>query len=180
MAKIFYWLMLITFLVLSHGVYANDNINMKDIRQLAELPVDEILKESPIEIIEINSYWVNVHSRKKPLVVLFYSNNDGASQRIATLIKYISSEYNNKLAFGRVRVSKKGKPNKGTAKILSMSYSLDDTPGILFYDNVGTEMVLEDEDYIDADFKEFRTPSMFLWKTYYKAVREKLNKLLAD
>ncbi len=180
MAKIFYWLMLITHLALCYGVYANDNINMQDVRQLAELPVDEILKESPIEIIEINSYWDNVRSRKKPLVVLFYSNNDGASQRIATLIKYISTEYNNKLDFGRVRVSKNGKPNKGKAKILSKSYSLDDTPGILFYDNVGTEMVLEDEDYIDADFKEFRTPSMFLWKTYYRAVREELDKLLAD
>jgi len=41
-------------------------------------------------------------------------------------------------------------------------------------------MVLEDEDYIDADFKEFRTPRMFLWKTYYNAVRKELDKLLAD
>jgi len=41
-------------------------------------------------------------------------------------------------------------------------------------------MILEDEDYVDADFKEFRTPKMFLWKTYYSAVRKELDQLLAD
>jgi hypothetical protein len=45
---------------------------------------------------------------------------------------------------------------------------------------VGTEMVLEDEVYIDPDFKEFRTPRMLLWKTYYTAIRKELDKLLAD
>ena len=52
--------------------------------------------------------------------------------------------------------------------------------GFSIYDNVGDEMILEDEDYIDADFKEFRTPKMFLWKTYYSGVRKELDKLLAD
>jgi len=41
-------------------------------------------------------------------------------------------------------------------------------------------LVLEDEDYIDADFKEFRTPSMLLWSVYYSAVCKELDKLLAD
>jgi len=40
--------------------------------------------------------------------------------------------------------------------------------------------VLEEEDYVDPDFKEFRTPQMFLWQTYYKAVRNALDALLAD
>ena len=53
-------------------------------------------------------------------------------------------------------------------------------PGILFYDNVGTKMVLEDEDYIDADFKEFRTHRMILWKKYYNAVRKELDKQLLE
>ena len=112
--------------------------------------------------------------------VFFYSNIDGPSQRLATLIRYIAPLYNNKLSFGRVKVVEEGKPEKIRAKQLASMCSLDHTPGILFYDNVGTEMVLEDEDYVDADFKEFRTPKMFLWKTYYKAVRKELDKLLAD
>ena len=180
MVKVFFWLSTIIPLTMSQGVYADENISMKDVRKLATLPVDEILKNSPVEFFEFKSYWKKVHGRNKPLVVFFYSNNDSASQRLATLIKYIALEYNGKLAFGRVRVSGQGKPNKDKARMLETSYSLDDTPGILFYDNVGTDMVLEDEDYIDADFKEFRTPRMFLWKTYYEAVRNKLNKLLAD
>jgi hypothetical protein len=62
--------------------------------------------------------------------------------------------------FVLVQVSEKGKPDKNTASDLRSRYSLDKTPGILYYDNVGENMVLEEEDYIEADFKEFRTPAM--------------------
>jgi len=41
-------------------------------------------------------------------------------------------------------------------------------------------MVLEKEGYINPDFKEFRTPLMLLWTTYYAAVRKELDRLLAD
>jgi hypothetical protein len=115
-----------------------------------------------------------------PLVVFFYSNVDGESQCLATLIRYIALLYNNRLSFGRAKVVEKGKPDKITANKLKLMYSLDMAPGIMFYDNVGTEMDLEDEDYIDADFKEFRTPGMFLWRTYYAAVCKELDSLLAD
>ncbi len=40
-------------------------------------------------------------------------------------------------------------------------------------------MVLEEEDYIEADFKDFRTPKMLIWKTYYSGVRKELDKLLS-
>ena len=162
------------------GAQANDDINMNEVRKLAKLSVYEILMSSPIDTFSVEEYWKNVHGRDKPLVVFFYSNNHGPSQRLATLIRYIAPHYNNKLSFGRVKVVEKRKPEKNRAKQLAAMYSLDDTPGILFYDNVGKEMVLEDEDYIDADFKEFRSPRMLLWKTYYKAVRKELDKLLAD
>ena len=42
------------------------------------------------------------------------------------------------------------------------------------------KLVLEDEDYVDPDFKEFRAPRMMLWNIYHQAVRRELNKLLAD
>ncbi len=84
------------------------------------------------------------------------------------------------MAFRRVKVVETGKPDAKLRKDYEARYSLDKTPGILFYDNVGDKMVLEDEDYVDADFKEFRTPKMMLWKTYYSAVRKELDQLLAD
>lgn len=180
MRKVFYCSAIIIFLVFCFRVQANEDINMNEVRELAKLSVDNILENSPVETFAIENYWRNIHGRNKPLVVFFYSNFDGPSQRLATLIRYIAPHYNNKLSFGRVKVVEKGKPDKMTAKELESTYSLDNTPGILFYDNVGTDMVLEDEDYIDADFKEFRTPKMLLWKTYYTAVRKELDKLLAD
>ncbi len=180
MKKLFNQILILALLFISYQVNADNNINMAEVRALAKIPVDEILKDSEIETIKIQSYWKSVHNRSKPLVVFFYSNKHGPSQRLATLIKYVAANYHNRLIFSRVKVSEEGKPRKNEAKTLMTLYSVDDIPGILFYDNVGTEMVLEDEDYIDADFKEFRTPKMFLWKTYFNAVRKELDKLLAD
>lgn len=89
-------------------------------------------------------------------------------------------EYGDRISFRMVKVVEEGKPDPKLEKDLQARFSLDKTPGILFYDHVGDEMVLKDEDYIDPDFKEFRTPRMFLWKTYYSAVRKELAELLAD
>ena len=116
----------------------------------------------------------------KPIVAFFYSDVDPQSQRVASLLKYVSHDYANQLTFIRVQTAQNGKPDKALAKNLNKEFSLDKTPGILFYDNVDNKMVLEDEDYVDADFKEFRTPSLGLWRVYYNAVRKELNKLLSD
>ncbi len=181
MLTIFVKSLLLFSLLLSVQALASKDINMVEVRNLAKKPVDEILDQEFIEIFSIENYWKSVHGRNKPLVVFFYSNHHGPSQRLATLIKYVSSDYANKLSFARLKVSEKAKPTKGLAKQLNEKFSLDNTPGILFYDNsANSDMILEDEDYIDADFKEFRTPSMLLWKTYYSAVRKALDALLAD
>ena len=180
MRELLYWLGALIILAFNTPVSAKDDVNMNEVRELAKLPVDNILEKAPVSVFAIDTYWRNVHGRNKPLVVFFYVNQDGPSQRLATLIRYIAPDYSDKLSFGRVKVIEKGKPDKTIARKLASAYSLDSTPGILFYDNVGSDMVLEDEDYIDADFKEFRTPKLFLWKTYYAAVRKELDKLLAD
>lgn len=164
---------------LTHSVIASDEINMKEVKKLAKKPVDVILNQD-LEVFSIKDYWKSVHNRDKPLVVFFYSNNHGPSQRLATLIKYVSPHYSNKLSFARLKVNEQGIPEKGLADDLNKKFSLDSTPGILFYDNVSKDMVLEHEDYIDADFKEFRSPGMLLWKTYYTEVRKELDKLLSD
>jgi len=173
-------LLLIISLFFSGLVSASKDISMKEVREIAKTPVDEILGQETIEVFSLENYWKSVHGRKQPLIVFFYSNHDGPSQRVATLIKYLSPHYTSKISFARLKVSENGKPDKDLAKQLNKSFSLDSTPGILFYDNVNSDMILEDEDYIDADFKEFRNPSMFFWKTYYSAVKKELDALLAD
>ena len=156
----------------------NPKIDMAEIRRLSKLSVEKILENSSVVDINLESYWSTVRGRKKPLVVFFYSNNDESSQRVATLFKYISSDYTNYIAFTRVKVVENGKPDKVTATKLASNFGLDKTPGILFYDNTGNEIALEDEDYLTPDFKEFRTPKMLLWKTYYSAVRKELDQLI--
>jgi len=152
---------------------------MAEVRRLSKLRVEKILENSPVLDISLENYWSNVRGRKKPLVVFFYSNNDESSKRVATLIKYISPDYTKNIAFARVKVVENGKPDKATATKLASNFGLDKTPGILFYNNTGNEMALEDEDYVNPDFKEFRTPKMLLWKTYYSAVRKELDQLIA-
>lgn len=114
------------------------------------------------------------------MIVFFYANNDAPSQRLATLVLYVAREYSSRIDFRSVKVSENGPPSKESAKRLETQFSLDSTPGILFYDNVKNGLVLEQEAYIDADYKEFRTPQMFLWKTYYAESKKALNNLLAD
>ena len=157
----------------------NPEIDMAKVRRLSKLSVEKILENAPVVDISLENYWSNVRGRKKPLVVFFYSNNDESSQRVATLIKYISPDYTNNIAFTRVKVVENGKPDKATATKLASHFGLDKTPGILFYNNTGSEMAFEDEDYVNPDFKEFRTPKMLLWKTYYSAVRKELDQLIA-
>jgi hypothetical protein len=160
-------------------VKTNLEIDMAEVRRLSMLSVEKILENSPVLDISLENYWSDVRGRKKPLVVFFYSNNDKSSKRVATLIKYISPDYTKNIAFARVKVVENGKPDKATATKLASNFGLDKTPGILFYNNTGNEMALEDEDYVNPDFKEFRTPKMLLWKTYYSAVRKELDQLIA-
>jgi hypothetical protein len=156
-----------------------EKIDMSVIRALAQRPVDEILEKSPVASMEIRDYWNEVRSRGRSMIVFFYSNMHGPSQRVATLLLYVAKEYSDRIAFRRVKVAEKGVPNKQEAGRLAAQFSLDHTPGILFYHNEGNALVLEKEEYVEADFKEFRTPSMLLWKTYYSAVKKELDKLLA-
>ncbi len=180
MIKTVCYLAIFVLVVIAPRTQADDGVNIKEIRRLSKSPVNKILQNSSIELISIEHYWPYVRGRTKPLVVFFYSDIDSDSQRLATLIKYISPHFQTKLSFARVQVVEKGKPNKNTTSDLRSRYSLDKTPGILYYDNVADKMVLEEEDYIEADYKEFRTPNMFIWNIYYSGVRKELDKLLSD
>ena len=144
------------------------------------MPVSKIIGDSPIKKVTINNYLQSIRSQKKPIIVFFYANNDDESKRVASLLHFLSLEFKKKIDFASVEVSKDQKPNALEQEGLKKKFSLDHTPGILFYDKVGSKLVLEDEDYIEADFKEFRSPSLIMWKVYYRAVKKELEKLLAD
>jgi hypothetical protein len=162
------------------GPTAAEAVELSEVRRLARSPVNTILQDAPVPKIETDHYWQVVHRRDRPMIVFFYSNEDPESQRVATLVKYVALEYSTRIDFRCVQAALKEKPDTKLAKALENRFSLDATPGILFYDNHGEKMVLEKEGYVSPDFKEFRTPLMLLWNTYYAAVRKELDKLLAD
>ncbi len=172
--------MLISLAALCSSLQAAEEIDMKEVRRLANLRVSNILADSQVESIITENYWNHVKGTSKPLVVFFYIDSDPRSQRIATLIRYIAPIYKDRVSFGSVKVADSGKVDPQTARRMASEYSLDKTPGILFYHRIRNDMVLDDEMYIDPDFKEFRAPRMILWKTYYSAVCKELDKLLAD
>jgi hypothetical protein len=58
-------------------IQANEQIDLKQVRKLATLPVNQILDNSPVEKVSIENYWRKINGRDKPLSVFFYSNNDG-------------------------------------------------------------------------------------------------------
>jgi hypothetical protein len=172
--------LLVTFLGITSRTDAAEVIDMSKVRALAALPVKEILRDSPVHELPRASYWKTIRTSRMPVVVMFYSNVDPESQRLATLIRYISIKYRGKISFYDVMVTAKGKPAKAIAADYEKSYSLDKTPGILFYDNDSGKMELEGEQYIDANFKEFRTPSLLLWRAYYNAVCSYIDKNILD
>ena len=155
---------------------AAESIDMSKVRALAALPVKEILRDTPVRELDVANYWKTVRGNPRPVVVMFYSNVDPESQRLATLIRYVAIKYREKFSTYGVMVAEKGKPLKTVAAEYEKNYSLDKTPGILFYDNDRGKMELQGEQYIDANFKEFRTPSLLFWKIYYNAVCSYIDK----
>jgi len=173
-------LLLVIFLGIPTLANAAEDIDMSKVRALAALPVKEIFRDSPVRELSRASYWKTIRESPIPVVVMFYSNLDPESQRLATLVRYISVKYKDKISTYRVMVVANGKPAKSIAADYEKSYSLDKTPGILFYDNDSGKMVLENEQYIEANYKEFRTPSLLFWKAYYNAACSYIDKNILD
>ena len=172
--------MLVVVLAIPALAGAADDIDMSKVRALAALPVKEIFRDSPVRELPRASYWKTIRESPRPVVVMFYSDVDPESQRLATLVRYVSIKYHDKIAAYCVMVAANGKPAKPIATEYEKSYGLDKTPGSLFYDNDSGKMVLEGEQYIDANFKEFRTPNLLFWKVYYNAVCSYIDKNILD
>jgi len=66
---------------------AAEDIDMSKVRALAALPVKEIFRDSPVRELPRASYWKTIRESPIPVVVMFYSNVDSESQRLATLVR---------------------------------------------------------------------------------------------
>ncbi|MGB2706218.1 MAG: thioredoxin fold domain-containing protein [Candidatus Omnitrophota bacterium] len=158
-----------------------EKVKMKEVREIIKQPVNKILDNTPVKLIEIDSYWEAVKEKQdKPLMAFFYSDSDPQSQKMASVLKYVAQDYADQIYFIRVQIAQEGKPDKDNAKNLSEKFSMDRTPGVLFYDNTHKDMVLEGETYMEVEFKEFQIPSLMFWELYYRTVCKKLDKLLFD
>jgi len=180
-AFFFFAVFLCVYAVFSHAV--KEKVKMKEVREIAKLPVDKVLEGAPVTHVPKEEYLTVLKADRKdmkPIVSFFYSNVDPESQRLASLLKYISADYSGHILFICVRITEKGKPDRVTAIELDEKIGLDRTPGVLFYDIHEGKVVFEDEDYIHSDFKDFRTPSLMFWPVYYKVVSKKLDEILSD
>ena len=177
-------LLFLVILLCAYPTYLNAEIGkvkMAEVREVIKHPVNKILDKTPVTLIEVESYLEAIKEKHdKPLMAFFYSDRDPQSQRMASVLKYVASEYVNQIYFIRVQIVQEGKPDKDNAKNLNEKFSLDRTPGVLFYDNTHKDMVLESETYMDVEYKEFRTPNLLIWELYYTTVRKELDKLLFD
>ncbi|MFH1407103.1 MAG: hypothetical protein ABIH01_03765 [Candidatus Omnitrophota bacterium] len=177
-------LLLLAFLFSIYSVSLNakiERVDTEEIGRIVKMPVNEMLKDSPVKLVNIEDYDKIIRDKHdRPLVAFFYSDNNHESQRMASLLRYVSFEYKDHIHFIRVQTAEKGKPERDLAEDLYREFSLDRTPGILFYDNTRGALELENEKYVDPDFKEFRTPSLRTWNSYYKIVCQELDRVLSD
>ena len=173
------WVFFFVILAISNIVNAVE-IKMSEVRELSKLPVKDIFINSAVTEIDQASYWNTVMQSPKPVVVMFYSNQEKHSQNLATLLRYVAIDYSDKILFCSFMVVAKGKPNQSTMIKMERTFSLDKTPGVLYYDNDTGKMILEHEHYEVPKLKEYRTPSMVLWKLYYSKVKQIIENKILD
>ena len=155
-------------------------VNMAEVRRLAENPVKTILLEAPVLKVNDATYQNLVFKSTRPVVVMFYVDQDQDSRNLATLMRYLSVDFQKKITFCVYEVAeKKPIPNDLSAR-LQKTYSLDKVPGTFFYDNDKGKIELEREHYETPSLREYRTPKMLIWKTYYETITKYINKNILD
>ena len=125
-------------------------------------------------------YWKIVRGSKKPVVVIFYANQDERSRNLATLARYLALEFHEVVGFYGYRVTAGSTPEPAALAAVDKQYGVKKIPASLFYDNDHGKMELEKTDYSVPLMLEYRTPSMLFWKTYHQAIREYIQKNILD
>jgi hypothetical protein len=155
-------------------------VDMAEVRRLARDPVETILTGAPIGRVFEADYWKTVRGSKKPVVVMFYANQDERSRNLATLARYLALEFHDVVAFYGYRVSGGSTADPAALAAVAKQYGVKKVPATLFYDNDHGKMELEKTDYSVPQMLEYRTPSMLFFKTYHQAIRDYIQKNILD
>ena len=159
---------------------AAPDVDMADVRRLAREPVEAILSGAPFGRVSDADYWKTVRGSPKPVVVVFYANQDQQSRHLATLVRYLALEFSEAVVFYGYPVTAGATVERNALEALQKRYGVRKVPATLFYDNDRGKMELERADYSVPALLEYRTPSLFFWKTYHEATREYIQKNILD
>ena len=155
-------------------------VDMAEVRRLAQQSVETIFAGAPIARISDATYAKTVNGSKKPVVVVFYANQDQQSRHLATLVRYLALEFGEIVAFYGYAASEGATVDQNALASLQKKYGLKRLPATLFYDNDKGKMELERSDYSVPTVAEYRTPSPLFWNTYYQATRKYIKENILD
>ncbi len=153
---------------------------MAEVRTLAQKPVRAILEGAPVLKVNDATYQSLVFKSTRPVIVVFYVNQDQDSQNLATLMRYLSVDFQQKITFCIYEVAEKKPVPSDLLPRLQKTYSLNKVPGTFFYDNDTGKIEIERRDYGVPSIKEYRAPKMVLWKTYYEKITKYIEKDILD
>jgi hypothetical protein len=156
------------------------DVNMDDVRRLAREPVETIFSGAPIGRVSAANYWKTVRGSPKPVVVVFYANQDQRSRHLATLARYLALEFSEAVVFYGYPVTTGSTVEHNALAALQKRYGVKKVPATLFYDNDHGKMELERTDYSVPALLEYRTPSLLFWNTYHRTIREYIQKNILD
>ena len=119
-----------------------------------------------------------MHDSPRPVVVFFYANQDEKSRNLATLGRAL--EFNDVISFYAYQVAPGAQVDRPALESVRKRYGVKQIPATLFCDNDRGKIELEKTDYGVPRVTEYRTPSMFFWKTYHQAIRDYIKKSILD
>src|SRR5215831_8844358 len=123
------------------------SVDMAEVRRLAREPVETILSGAPIGRISDVDYWSTVQGSPKPVIVVFYANQEEQSRHLATLVRYIAMEFSGSIAFYAYRVTAGATAEHSALAAIDRRYKVKHVPATLFYDNDRGKMELEKTEY---------------------------------
>lgn len=153
---------------------------MAEVRRLAREPVETIFSGAPIGRVSDADYRQSVRGSPKPVVVVFYANQDEQSRHLATLIRYIALEFDGSISFYGYPVTAGATVERSALAALKKRYGITQVPATLFYDNDRGKIELEKTEYSVPAVIEYRTPRPLLWSTYYQRVRKYIRDHILD
>jgi hypothetical protein len=164
----------------AHAHAAAPAVDMAEVRRLAREPVETIFAGAPVGRVSDADYRKAVNDSPRPVVVVFYANQDEKSRNLATLARYLALEFSQVITFYGYRVAPGATVERAALAALQKQYGVKQVPATLFYDNDRGTIELEKADYSVPTLVEYRTPSLLFWRTYYQAIRDYIQKSILD